>query len=306
MWRFKRTILASMILVLGAESQLSHATAPDLQQGVPKSREFKYGLVESVSESHMDGEIVLTDLSDQIHVLQNRLVSSTAAHYYTFTATRGQRVLLSYPNGLPQTSFKVEYLSGNKWEPLVGGSKTFSGLGAAGSVIARVVSGSNASDASTSYKIVFGSFPVLKKYELKDEVGVNRIPTGHTHPSWLWTQGYNEANLEAHFTDSVGAPLKGAMGRFILNLQESRVKTVVEEVISGGDGKIEQVVRFDRCSGGHEARDYVSYDRGANTWRSYYYVGGYTFLNALLGAEAQAEANADVRLFGHICKSSRV
>lgn len=249
---------------------------------------------------------MFTDLSDQIHVLQQIPKSVTAVHYYSFTAVRGQKVLLGHSGDAQRAAFKVEYLMGNKWEELVGDSRVFSGLGANGSVIVRLMNKMDAPHSSAAYRLVLGSYPVLKKYELHDEVGVNRIPTGHTQPSWLWTQGYTEANLEAYFTDSVGAPLKGAVGRFTLGLSESRLRPVVEEVVSNHQGKVTTTITFGRCTGGHEALDHLTYHLGTSTWRSYYYVGGYTLSNTLLGPEADAAAAQDLRLFGHICRQQLI
>lgn len=88
----------------------------------------------------------------------------------------------------------------------------------------------------------------------------------------------------------------------MLSLKASRIRPVVEHVTSDEHGVATKVVNFDRCAGGHEAQDYVRYDHGVNTWRSYYYVGVYVFSNFLLGAQGNVEANKDFRLFGHICK----
>ncbi|SER90180.1 hypothetical protein SAMN03159444_05370 [Pseudomonas sp. NFACC02] len=61
-------------------------------------------------------------------------------------------------------------------------------------------------------------------------------------------------------------------------------------------------VRENISEGGREAQDYVSYDRGMNTWRGYYYQGGYLFTNLLSGSAESEVTNQDVRSFGHICK----
>jgi len=100
----------------------------------------------------------------------------------------------------------------------------------------------------------------------------------------------------------VGAPLKGAQGRFILRLEQSRIPTVISEVTSDESGKAQKLVSFERCTGGYEAKDYVSYDHGSNTWRSYYYVGGYHFSNLLWNGDGSELTDHSVRSFGHICK----
>lgn len=44
------------------------------------------------------------------------------------------------------------------------------------------------------YEVVFGSYPVLKEFKLRDQYGIKRIPSGHTQPSFLLVQGYTEAS----------------------------------------------------------------------------------------------------------------
>jgi hypothetical protein len=211
-------------------------------------------------------------------------------------------VLVSNAPGLSGPPFwELEYFDGANWLKKPDSEDKFSSLMPGTDVLIRVVHKADAPFSGRPCHLAIGSYPVLKDFEFSDEIGVNRIPSCYTEPSWLWTQGYTQGILKARFTDSVGAPLKGAVGRFVLSLKESRIRSVVEEVTSDEHGVATKVVNFERCAGGHEARDYVSYNHGTNTWRSYYYVGGYVFSNFLLGAKGEVEANKDLRLFGHIC-----
>jgi len=276
-------------------------------QALARAKTHSFGIRENVSEVHAGGEIMLTVLADQIHVLKNRLISKTAMHYYSFTVTRGQSVLLASVEDAAGSDFwQVEYYDGGTWARQSAPKQTFSQLAPQSEILIRVSHRNDVPFAAQPYHIVFGSTPVLQKYEFQDEAYVNRIPTGHTEPSWFWTQGYTNGKLEALFTDSVGAPLKGATGRFVLNLEESRIVPVVEDVMSDENGKVSRLVTFDRCAGGHEARDYVSYYQGRNTWRRYYYVGGYTFINMLAENSSAASADQDIRLFGHICNQQLI
>lgn len=276
--------------------------APASAQSISPAQPHAKGLEKSISEVHDDGEMILTVLSDQTHVLDAVLKSKTAVHYYSFTSVRGQDVLVSNAPGVSGPPFwELEYFDGANWLKKPDSEDKFSSLMPGTEVLIRVIHRADAPFSGRPYHLAIGSYPVLKDFEFSDEIGVNRIPSGYTEPSWLWTQGYTQGILKARFTDSVGAPLKGAVGRFVLSLKESRIRPVVEEVISDEHGVVTKVVNFERCAGGHEARDYVSYNHGTNTWRSYYYVGGYVFSNFLLGAKGEVEANKDLRLFGHIC-----
>ena len=278
-------------------------TAPASAQSASTIESYTAGLAENISEVHEDGEIVLTVLADQTHVLEAMLKSKTAVHYYSFTSVRGQDVIVT---GVPETSsasfWVLEYFDGVRWLEKPESEEKFSSLMPGTEVLVKVSHRQDVSFSGRPYHLAIGSYPVLKEFKFSDELGVNRIPPGHTEPSWIETQGYAQGILTARFTDSVGAPLKGAVGRFVLSLKESRIRPVVEHVTTDEHGVATKVVNFDRCAGGHEAQDYVRYDHGANTWRSYYHVGGYVFSNFLLGAQGNVEANKDFRLFGHICK----
>ena len=277
-------------------------TVPAGAQSVSPAQPHITGLKENISEVHDDGEMVLTVLSDQTHLLDGMLKSKTAVHYYSFTSVRGQDVIVSNAPGTSDTPFwDLEYFDGAKWLKKPEAEDRFSSLLPGTEVLVRVVHRADTPFSLRRYRLAIGSYPVLKNFEFSDEIGVNRIPSGYTEPSWLWTQGYTQGVLTARFTDSVGAPLKGAVGRFVLSLKESRIRPVVEQVTSDEHGVATKVVNFDRCAGGHQAKDYVSYNYGTNTWRSYYYVGGYVFSNFLLGTKGDVEANKDLRLFGHIC-----
>ena len=70
-------------------------TVPASAQLVSPAQPNAKGLKESISEVHDDGEMILTVLSDQTHVLDAVLKSKTAVHYYSFTSVRGQDVLVS-------------------------------------------------------------------------------------------------------------------------------------------------------------------------------------------------------------------
>nr|GEZ52330.1 hypothetical protein [Tanacetum cinerariifolium] len=214
--------------------------------------------VQNISEVHEDGEIVLTVLADQTHVLKAVLKSKTAVHYYSFTSVRGQDVIVT---GVPETSgasfWILEYFDGVRWLEKPESEEKFSSLMPGTEVLVKVSHRQDVSFSGRPYHLAIGSYPVLKEFKFSDELGVNRIPSGHTEPSWIETQGYAQGILTARFTDSVGAPLKGAVGRFVLCLKASRIRPVVEHVTTDEQGVATKVVNFDRCAGGHEAQDYV-------------------------------------------------
>lgn len=223
--------------------------APASAQSISPAQPYAKGLEESVSEVHDDGEMILTVLSDQTHVLDAVLKSKTAVHYYSFTSVRGQDVLVSNTPGLSGAPFwELEYFDGANWLKKPDSEDKFSSLMPGTEVLIRVIHRADVPLSGQPYHLAIGSYPVLKNFEFSDEIGVNRIPSGYTEPTWLWTQGYILGVLEAEFTDSVGAPLKGAIGKFLLSLTQSRIAPVKEEVTSDENGKAVAVINFERCA----------------------------------------------------------
>lgn len=245
-------------------------------------------------------------LSDELHTKTATLEAADAIHYYSFSAVRGQKVLLgdSVQHDGP-VFFEIEYLEGGEWKKKIESSKVFSGLEPGAEIKIRVSHKKDQPYSQRPYTFVFGSSPVLKEYQLKDQYRMKRIPSGYTQPSFLPVQGSIEAQLEASFTDSVGSPLKGAIGLFEMKLSESRMRPVVVWVVSDAAGQVSKTVSFERCYGGRETAD-IEIFYGPGTWRSYYYVGTYRLENAYPDRLAQTAEQEGDRVFGHVCGHRKV
>lgn len=257
-------------------------------------------------EVQADDEIAFEALGDELHTKVAMLESQSAIHYYSFKALRGQKVLLAVPvmnNG--SVFWDVEYLEGNEWKKLLTASHIFSEGTALEDVKIRVSPKKGMPLVSQPYSVIVGSLPVLKDYELRDQFGINRIPSGYTSPSFLMTQGYTHAYLEAHFTDTKGHPLKGALGILELDLKESGIPKIVESVVSNDAGRVSKVIDFGRCYGGRESAA-IKYYYGDGVWRSYYYVGSYYFRNQFYDPTIASAAPHDPRTFGHVCRHRKV
>ncbi len=150
-------------------------------------------------------------LSDKIHEITQTLESTSAVHQYSFTAIRGQNVLLATPGSQYDKLWKVEYqVDGGEWKrkPYAGAYK-ISDLNPGSQVNVRVSAVDGANFESTKYRIVFGSFPHMN-YDLLNEKGI--LPISAFQPyleGFLATQAFKEATLEATFTDSKAYPLEG-------------------------------------------------------------------------------------------------
>jgi len=248
---------------------------------------------------------VHTALPDKLNHIVSSITSATGVHYYSFKAVRGQKLLVAWNEGVAvPPSVQFEYYSNGQWnaKQLVG-PLVFSSIKAGQELVVRF---SHKQDMpfvpGQKYDIFIGSYPVLKRYELKGEPGVLKIPSGYSDLSWNAVQAYTDVTMEGFFTDTKDFPLEGAVARLKVELDQSRIPLINHDATSDSTGKILALVTMGRCAGGYEARDFTHYDHGSNTWRSYYYEGSWLIYNKLLGRESLLEAYADKGNIGHICK----
>lgn len=236
---------------------------------------------------------------DGFHLISDHLNAQRPHHYYGFVALRGQDVLLGLPNGEPeQEAWKVEYNIEGDWEALNFRSKVFKGLAPGSNVIVRVTPRVTKAVNDIPYAITFGSYPVMKRYDLLDEPGVLRIPSGYTVPSWLATQIYKETVLEVEFKDTKGAPLKGGIAFLELSYGKGE-KSIKRVLVSDAQGRASERIDLGRCYGGDEAQEFVDKQMGFNTWKGRYRVARYHIRNISLGS---LEAKPHIYYLGHICR----
>jgi len=244
-----------------------------------------------------------TVMLDKLHSVADVLTDKHPVHYYGFVSHRGQDVLLYTPVGDPVTNeWKTEYYENGEWVAQTLETKVFKDLAPGAEVIIRVTPRNSLVGGRLPYTVRFGSYPVLKSYELLDEPGVIRIPSGYTNPGWLATQIYKEALLEVRFSDTKGTPLEGGMAILDLSFGEKDA-SIRHILVSGADGFASERIEFGRCYGGTEAQDFVHTQRGFNTWRSNYRVARYFVSNFSLGL---ITATPHIFYMGHICTQTVV
>ncbi len=240
-------------------------------------------------------ESVFSVLTDKVHNFSARLNSAVSEHYYGFTAVRGQDVILNLQS---QQHIKVERHVGGAWTLVtVKGISVLKNLKPGEEIIIRVTHNQAAAFNGGQYSLIFGSYPVLKDFDLKPEENVLRIPYGYSDPVWLPGQAHNQAKAMAQFTDTTGAPLEGAIVGYGLKFGGGYRKDISGGLVSDVEGKASGLVEIGPCQGGDQARDFVDYSQGYNnTWRTNYRVGEYYYLNFLAGGDLSEEYK-----FGHIC-----
>lgn len=287
--------LLSIFVIMASASGAHANTGAEDPVGVSSHETNEAVAAEAVQEI---SEPRFTVMLDKLHSVVDVLTDKHPVHYYGFVSHRGQDVLLYTPVGDPVTNeWKTEYYENGEWVAQTLETKVFKDLAPGAEVIIRITPRNSLVGGRLPYTVRLGSYPVLKNYELLDEPGVIRIPSGYTNPGWLATQIYKEAIFEARFTDTKGAPLEGGMA--ILDLSFGKGEPSIEHVVtSNADGFVSQRIEFGRCYGGVEAQEFVHTQRGFNTWRSHYKVAGYTVHNFSLGPMT---ATPHIFYMGHIC-----
>ncbi|XYQ83004.1 fibronectin type III domain-containing protein [Pseudomonas syringae] len=285
-----RLLLSGLFLAMSChafaqgESGVAGAV-PDAQQEAPTLRAETPGVVV---------------LSDKIHEITQTLESTSAVHQYSFTAIRGQNVLLATPGSQYDKLWKVEYqVDGGEWKrkPYAGAYK-ISDLNPGSQVNVRVLAVEGGVFENAEYRIVFGSFPHMN-YDLLDEQGILPISAFQQYlEGFLATQAFKEATLEATFTDSKAYPLEGGQLDFLLATGAGQ--GISKLFSSDKDGKISQLIEFKRCEGGMPAKDiYEHTGKTRLTWSTHYRKGYYSAKNILAG---RLEDKPHTFTLGHLCK----
>jgi len=240
-------------------------------------------------------EPVFSVLTDKVHSLSAGLNSAASEHYYGFTALRGQDVILDLKS---QQHIKVERHVSGGWTLVTDkGLNILKNLTPGEEIIIKVTHNQAAAFGGGGYSMVFGSYPVLKDFEVKGEENVLRIPYGYSEPEWLPGQAHKEVTVTAEFTDTTGAPLEGALVGFGLKFDGGYRDSIKVPIFSDEKGKASRLIEVGQCQGGHQSRDFVDYSQGYNnTWRTNYRLGSYVFVNHFAGNSASASYK-----FGHIC-----
>lgn len=244
---------------------------------------------------------VATTLEDKVHLLDNVLDSTSAVHHYSFTAVRGQDVVLSILNPLTYgKGWRLEYrIDGAEWKiKKWNWTEKFQKLAPGATVEVRVMAVEGVRNDKVAYRIGLGSFPHMR-YDFHHQEGFLPIPIGRTKPAFLATQAMTEAMLEVSFNDSSGHPVEGGVVEFTFRPSGQKENERTAFYTSDSKGKVLELVKFSGCTEGHYADPFIHVSGGRNTWATRYETGDYHALNVLAGTQADKPHQYD---FGHICK----
>lgn len=242
-------------------------------------------------------------LSDQVHELKKDFDSKSAVYCYVFTATRGQKILLTTPAAGADPSWQVEYYEDGWKAKNSNAALELPQLQPGDEVFIRVSYKQDKPYQSTKYIVAFGSYPVLKEYSLTAPPVRNRVPVADS--GWVvGLQTHGTLTFEARFTDSTGFPLKGASASLPIYLTlNSASPEVTKSAFSDERGIATQTFTLDKCYGGDRAARRNDANR-THYWTSTYNVGRWFIFDGFIGTESEVNESNQMAGFAHICSQT--
>lgn len=212
-------------------------------------------------------DIQITDLPDKINRVFDKLENAGDVKYYSFTALRGQKVMI---NDVLQEAdgsyFKIEYNVTGNWQPV---PKPFitPPLTIGQKVQLRVSHPAGVPYQSDKYfHIDFGSAPYAHNVRIETE--------GPTTGTYFWTSTFRERIMWAtNIRDSTGQLLEGATVDFVINTDDQNPSYEVRSRRVTVTGGIVEYVSFPDCSGRHVTAPFNEVNYGITTWQAAYNSG---------------------------------
>lgn len=207
----------------------------------------------------------VTVLPDKLNTLEDSLADESDAKHYSFTALRGQDVLIRM-QGLKNPSLTLEYNRNGNWSAIPWGTPFIvSDLQPNQEVKVRISKTPPVpSLADDIYKLEFGSAPYYTDSLVRGDA--SQLPL-----YWGVTQAYKILNWSVRLSDSTGHALEGATATLILDSGAGMSATDLTTDSTGNAAGITQLGGchgnlksdpFWTSSGKHYYRWEVEYNRG--------------------------------------------
>jgi hypothetical protein len=210
-----------------------------------------------------------TELPDKINRIFDKLETASDIKYYSFTALRGQKVMINHvQQGAELSYWKVEYSIGEKWQP----APTFDSLITSSLTVGQKVKIRISHPKGLSFQrnnffhIDFGSAPYAHDVRIE-----TRGPRTGTYFST--TTFRDQIMWGTNIRDSTDHYLEGATVNFILqpdSQNPSNILTSQRVTVTGG---IVQYIDFQSCSGRHSTTPFTGVYDNIRKWRAGYNTG---------------------------------
>ena len=233
----------------------------------------------NIAESEIDKEptavltestgIQVIDLPDKINSVVDRLESASDVKYYSFTALRGQKVMVNdVLQDADKSYFKIEYNITGTWQPVPKYESLITPLLTVGKMVQIRVSHPDGAPfhPDKHFHIDFGSAPYAHNIRIETE--------GPKTGSYFWTKTFRDKVMWAtNIRDSTGHLLEGATVDFVLADDEQNSSNEVTSRRVTVTGGIVEYVSFPACSGRHVTTPFTGVYDLTTKWQATYNTG---------------------------------
>lgn len=218
----------------------------------------------------------IMELPDKLTRVFGRTNNENEKVHYSFTAARGQRVMIyNLPTRAEGPDWNVEYKIDKDWIQVPAKHSFISSeLPPNQKVLMRISrSPGMTMETGDSYVVEFGSAPYIdrKRTVLSGDYQWF-LPYFHDH---FFRHSLSWRTL---VTDSKGHPVEGAMVHLVLNPDEHQPhKLTIKEYITDPSGYISGNMRFDDCIGRNTTPPFTEALNSGLKWRATYNTGYWSF-----------------------------
>lgn len=268
----KKTMLtASFFLsLIGLYGSTALAT-PDCEPGSSQQTDTS----ESKSNQDLTDALVETsavqvvDLPDKINRLKEKLKNANEVKYYSFTALRGQKVMINdLLQGTEGTYWKIEYNIAGYWQSVPSYDSVITPLLPLGQKVQLRVSHlvGEPFHPDKYFDIDFGSAPYAHHIRIETEAP----PTG----TQFWTEKFRSQVMWAtNVRDSTGHSLEGATVDFFITDDDLGFPNMAESQRVTVTGGIAEYLNFPACHGRQVTPIFTGVYDFTNRWQVTYNTG---------------------------------
>lgn len=268
----KKTLLATSIFlalsgIYGSTALATPACDPDtLQQANTLEGKSTQEPTDALTDVT---DVQITDLPDKINSIVDKLESAGDVKYYSFTALRGQKVMINdVLRGVEGSFWKIEYNIAGDWQSLpTSESVITASLTAGQKVNLRVSHPAGMLFQSDKYfNIDFGSAPYAHNIRIETE--------GPKTGTYFMTSTFRDRIMWAtNIRDSTGQLLEGATVDFVIRPDDQNLSNKVKSRRVTVTGGIVEYVSFPACNGRHVTTPFTGVYDFKTKWRATYNTG---------------------------------
>ncbi|MBX8530662.1 hypothetical protein K5D32_13390 [Pseudomonas cichorii] len=251
----------------------------------------------AMADSSTPANVQVIELPDKLNTIIDSLANDADVKYYSFTAIRGQRVLINQIN--PENSpWLIEYKESDTWKTKHGDEAFATPNMNPGQQVQIRVSKKSYRNIKKDehYKILFGSAPRLADTEVTGDVE-------HFNTQFGKHRAYRVLNWQTRIVDYKGHPLEGVRVTLELNTnQNSNSKNILSQGISNKSGFFRTSLALPECQGEDRTEPFWLWQYGFRTKWQLTYNTGYWFAYPDSHENGGAGSKTGIKTsFVHIC-----